>query len=97
MAIATVVILVSGCSYSYVDKNGVQHTIGLVKLSVPVVPTGNASAGSIVEVTTLGVAGYRTPRLSGFSIGYNRERLMSLKNNVIVTDRSITELLENLK
>ena len=59
---------------------------GSLKIAVPVVATGEASAGSIVEVTTLGVAAYQTPLMSGITVGYNRERLMSLKNNVLVVD-----------
>lgn len=76
----------AGCSYSYVDEHGTHHTVGLVKIAVPAVGGSEASAGSIVEVTTLGVAAYQTPLSSGFTIGYNHERLMGLKNNVSVAD-----------
>ena len=87
MVFVAVLAMTGGCAYSYVDQHGIHHSIGLMKTSVDIDSEENPTAGAVVQVTTFGIAGYRTPLLSGLTIGYNRERVMSLKNNVVVTER----------
>ena len=80
------VLSIAGCAYSYIDDQGVHHTVGLVKMSVQTHDDHPDMAGTSIEVTSVGVAGHHTPLMSSFTIGYSREQITGLKNDVLLLD-----------
>ena len=79
LAIASQVLL--GCAVTVLDDDGTRRIVGFVNMELP---GPGESAGAAVDVSTLGVLVFRSPISLGVSIGYTRERLVGLKNNVLV-------------
>ena len=76
----------AGCAYSYKDDQGIYHTVGLVSMSVELSDEYPDSAGTTIEVSSIGLSGQRTPLMSSITIGYNREQITGLKNDVLLLD-----------
>lgn len=80
-ALVAALLVLSGCSLSYVDDDGTKHIYGLgyvkVEKAEPVFPEG----ATVTEVTTFGVALYRNQQNAGLAVGYNEEAVASLNGN----------------
>ncbi|HYH18470.1 MAG TPA: hypothetical protein VD995_07605 [Azospirillum sp.] len=87
-AIGTVAALagvaMGGCSYSYTDEAGNRRIIGFVDMTVAPAPPGTPVAGSVVDVTTLGVAITRHGQGGHLSIGYTRDTVAVLRDDALV-------------
>ena len=86
-ALLLLVSSMSGCvSYSYVDKNNVQHLVGFVHATIA--PTDAAGAGAaprVLDVYGLGLSMNSVPDAgSAFTLGYAHQRLILLPNNSCV-------------
>jgi hypothetical protein len=83
-----------GCAYTYVDKAGATHIVGLTSVTIPPQNCEASEGGRGVRVTTIGVSLVRSEVWSAVSVGYNSEELFVLRNNAcvrIVTPRASGE------
>jgi hypothetical protein len=76
-------LMLQGCAYTYVDDDDGQiHTVGLMHVTMPEENAG--IAGTIVDLTTVGVSIVSGPDTASLAIGYNREVLGAIKDNSLV-------------
>jgi len=81
-AIIICLCFLSACAVSYTDEDGNHRVIGLVNMKLDRPPDSNLIAGDAVTVKNLGMMALSHPQHTGFSLGYNRETIQILKNNV---------------
>jgi len=77
-------LALGACSYSYTDEAGNRRIIGIVDMTVAPAPAGSPVAGSVVDVTTLGVAVARNGQGGHLSIGYTRDTVAVLNDDALV-------------
>ncbi|AWK87499.1 hypothetical protein [Azospirillum thermophilum] len=99
--LSLVVPALSACSYSSIDEAGNRHVVGFVALTIAAPDaaapaSGPVVAGSVVEVTTLGLAAGSSPQGGHLSLGYSREVSGLLRDDALVLgdplalDRALT-------
>lgn len=81
-ALGIVLPLLGGCSVDFVDEAGNRRIIGLVDVTLR--PAGGAGAGTVVDLTTVGVAIADTGQGGHLALGYSRERTAVLRNDALV-------------
>ncbi|MFC1679684.1 hypothetical protein ACFL2T_05690 [Elusimicrobiota bacterium] len=74
-------VFTCGCAFSYVDKDGGRNIIGLAKVRIPPNQHCGDVAGDSIDVTSIGLGGHSTPISTGFSFGYQRDRMTTLYND----------------
>lgn len=84
MMLAGLMVPAAGCSLSYVDDAGNHHVVGLVDVTVRPADDDRTFAGSVVDVTTVGVALSRNAQGGHVSIGYTRDTTATLRDNALV-------------
>lgn len=84
VAAALAGLALGGCSYSYTDAAGNRRIIGLVDMTVAPGPAGSPVAGSVTDVTTVGVAVARNGQGGHLSIGYTRDAVAVLRDDALV-------------
>lgn len=72
------------CSFSYVDSSGNHHVIGLVDVAIRPAADARTLAGSVVDVTSVGLIVSSTAQGGYVSLGYNREATAALRDNALV-------------
>jgi hypothetical protein len=87
--------LLSACSYSYVDEDGARHVFGLVYLEIEPTEDNETLAGSVFDITSVGVAYHSTHESSSFTVGYSRSVTAGLRNHVLVKGNPLTALEAN--
>ena len=83
-----ITVLLSGCSYSYMDEDGRKHIVGLVSMTIDSSLHRDQIAGHQVSVKSIGIAMISTPVSSGIAIGYSKEELLAVKDHSLVLLRS---------
>lgn len=73
-----------GCSYSYVDDAGNRRIIGFVDMTVAQAPADSPAAGSVVDVTTVGLSIARHGQGGHLAMGYTRDTVAVLRNDALV-------------
>jgi hypothetical protein len=74
----------SGCAISYTNELGEQRIIGLVDITIAGVEENQKVAGDSVELTNVGIMFSHNPISTGFGIGYNKETISKIKNDVLI-------------
>lgn len=74
--------LLGGCAVDYVDEAGNRRIVGLVDLTLH--PAGGPGAGTVVDLTTVGIAIADTGQGGHVVLGYSRERTAVLRNDALV-------------
>jgi hypothetical protein len=87
-----VACFLSACSYSYVDDDGARHVFGFVYLEIEPTENSESLAGTVFDITSVGVAYHSTPENSSFTIGYSRSVTAGLRNHVLVKGNPLTAL-----
>lgn len=82
LAIATAML--AGCSYSYVDSRGARHVIGLVDVAIEPAGPDSTFAGSVVDITTVGISLTQTEQGGHLGIGYSRDTVAALRDHALV-------------
>ena len=93
ISIALLVVLTitfDGCAISRLDTDGNRQIIGFVNLKMPGPRDPQQIGGETVSISTVGVLIYTTPIHSGLSIGFSREKVTGILNNVLAIDREKT-------
>lgn len=83
MLAGAVSLALQACSYTYKDEAGATHVIGFQAVTLHA-PDSRTVAGEVVDVQTLGVAAHHLADGRSFSIGYSRDVVGYLKNDVAV-------------
>lgn len=78
-------LAMSGCAYSYLDKSGAQHVVGLVSLTMEPSREPQTFAGNVSVIRTIGIVSNSDPLSKTIAVGYNQQTLAYLRNNVAVT------------
>ena len=81
----------TACAHHYVDGDGNEHVIGLVKMEIIRSP-GESIAGSVVAIESLGLSVTRTPDISFLNIGFIAEKSASLANNAIICGNPLQDI-----
>lgn len=84
LATACVSVALSSCAITREREDGSREVTGFVRLLLPPQDGENARAGHTLDVETVGILVYSSPLGSGVSLGYSREQLTGLRNNVVV-------------
>lgn len=67
------------------DDQGTKHIVGFVNMTIEPPLAEKDIAGHQVSIETIGVNIISSPVMSGVSLGYNKESLLTLRNNSLVT------------
>jgi len=78
-------IFASACSYSYTDEAGNRRVIGLVDMTIAPGGDDASFAGTVVDVTTVGVAAAQNAQGFHLSLGYARDTTAAIRDNALVT------------
>jgi hypothetical protein len=92
IGIAALAAIPSGCAFTYTDKTGARHTIGLVDIAVKAPADTTTLAGNVVEVTTIGISVGQTAQGGYLTAGYNHEVTAAFHDNVFVLGNPITAI-----
>ncbi|HEY0833474.1 MAG TPA: hypothetical protein VGE72_06140 [Azospirillum sp.] len=84
MAAVLAGVALGGCSYSVTDEAGNRRIIGFVDMTVTPAAPGSPVAGSVVDVTTVGVALARHGQGGHLAIGYTRDTVAVLRDDALV-------------
>lgn len=82
-------LILSGCSYSYLDQNGARHVVGLVDMTIAASGDRSSYAGDVVDISGIGVAFSAAPDGWNFSVGYTRETFAGLRDNAMIVDNPL--------
>jgi hypothetical protein len=74
-------VFLGGCAVSYIDSHGIKHVIGFADVSFDTNSDSNGDHSQMIGITNIGFLVSRDPIQSGFSIGYNREAIIVLKDD----------------
>jgi hypothetical protein len=72
----------TSCALNYIDETGNKRVIGLVNMTIELDP--ETQAGTKIYTSNLGLMYFSSPISGGLAIGYTKEELILLKNNVLV-------------
>lgn len=79
------IIGLNGCAaYSYTDKDGTQHVIGVVDLAIKPAGKNETLAGNVVSIQTIGVLAARRDGDLTFALGYADETTAAIRDNALV-------------
>jgi hypothetical protein len=92
MACGALTLTCQGCAISYTDEAGDHHAIGLLDIVVRPSAAPQTFAGSVVEITSLGLSVGRTAQGGYLTAGYNREVTAALHDNALVLGNPIAPL-----
>lgn len=84
-------MLLGACAYSYTDQHGNSRIVGLVNMRIPNTQEQEKIGGTNIDISTIGIFTYSTPINKGFSIGYSRERLSSIKDDSLIIPNLLME------
>ena len=84
--------ILSGCAFTYTDKVGDRHTIGLVDITIRAPADPATIAGNVVEVTTLGISVGQTAQGGYLTAGYNHEVTAAFHDDVLVLGNPVTAI-----
>ena len=87
----------SGCTYTYLDRSGTTHILGLTAVTVPSAVEVTKSGGLFVGVKNIGASVIRTDISSSISFGYNTDSLAVIRNNSCVSFAPFKTRLEKEK
>ena len=80
---ALLLLTLQACSFSYEDQNGATHILGVHAMTLRA-PDSATVAGQIAEFQTLGLAYHHLADGRTLSVGYSRDVVGYLKNDVAV-------------
>ncbi|MBL8351056.1 MAG: hypothetical protein JNL87_12185 [Burkholderiaceae bacterium] len=75
-----------GCAITTVGADGSREVVGFVRMKLPASTPAGALAGETIELNVVGLLVFGSPVGGGFALGYSKEQLTGLKNNVLVLD-----------
>ena len=81
--VAAACLFLGGCAYSYVDRDGDRHVIGLVNLEIAAADDATF-AGRVIDLSTFGISFAENAAGRSFTIGYSREITGDLRNHALV-------------
>lgn len=90
--LAAMTLASSGCALTTVGADGSREVVGFVRMSLPAPTPAGTLAGETIELNVLGLLVFGSPVGGGVALGYSREQITGLKNNVLVlgaADRSV--------
>ena len=76
--------LLSGCAYRYINENGEETVVGLLKLTIHKEIENHEVGAESTNVSNVGISILKTPVAKGLSIGYNDETVTIIRNNAVV-------------
>ena len=84
LLLAVCYLALSGCSYSYIDDDGLRHVVGVVNLKLKSADDSTTYAGHVVDLSKFGVSVNENAAGHNFTIGYNRQVTGYLRDNALV-------------
>lgn len=86
-------LVLAGCSYSFVDRQGNLHVIGFIHITEKIPDKNSTSiAGHVKELETLGFSIHSDQETSSISIGYSRDVRAYIKNHALVIGNPAQEI-----
>ena len=73
-----------GCAITTVGADGSREVLGFVQMKLPASTPPGALAGETIELNVVGLLVFSSPVGGGVALGYAREQITGLKNNVLV-------------
>ncbi len=92
-----IITVLYGCAMTFTDADGSRHIIGLVNMRIKPCGGSDKVGGDSVSLENVGVSVYSSPATRGIAFGYNREDLMTLRNNSFVTSEHLRQCLQEKK
>jgi hypothetical protein len=82
LALIPAMLITTSCAVSYTDSQGNKHLLGLGHVNLGQVQDKEVIAGEEIILENLGVLLSKNPLNFGISLGYNKESITILKNDV---------------
>ena len=85
LLLGALLVPLCGCAITTVGADGTREVFVFVHMKLPRSTPAGALAGETMELNVVGLLVYSSPVGAGLALGYAKEQVTGLKNNVLVS------------